>query len=85
MKLRFRSQTYGMRTVQIFLCKDRYDVELISTLRAENLSDALAKFREDYLEKLGYTDALRTGNVLGAYDRDGKYKEFFARDKPALI
>lgn len=72
---------FGLRTIQIYRRDERNGIEIMATFRSMTLASALGEFEREYLERLGYTDSLRTGNVLGVYDREGKYLEFFARDK----
>lgn len=80
-----RYDTFGVREVQIFRRTDRGEIDIISTLKAESLAAALMKFKEGYLQPKGFTDFMRTGNVISAVSLDGEVLEWAARDKPALL
>lgn len=68
------------RRIEVFRYTDRNEVEVVSTVWAENLPDALVKYFLRSLEPIGYTQALRTGNVLSVLDPSGVNHEFASRD-----
>lgn len=81
-----KGEAGSMRVVQICQYNKRGQIEIFSTLKAENFSDALTKFKEGYLVPKGYGNFLRTGNVISAtLPGPVDIEDWFARDKPALI